>query len=152
MPGSRVRAPSTAYGFVALQPDGVTPVAYDPCRPVHYVVRAQGEPEGGGQLIADGIARISRATGLQFVDDGATTEVPSWQRQLVQPGVYGDRWAPVLIAWLTADENPDFAADVVGEAASSYVGFDGGPAVARAAVIHELGHMVGRPTSTTPAS
>jgi len=161
-------AANTSYRFVAHQSDGSTPVAYDPCRPIHYVIRPQGEPAGGDQIVTDAVLRVSQATGLRFVYDGATSEAPSRQRASYQPDRYGDRWAPVLMSWVTPNENPDFAADVTGEGGSSYVGLPNRPSayvtgavqldagqiasilqrpdgnhVVRAIVLHELGHLVG---------
>ena len=159
---------SGSYLLLAYQADGRTAVAYDPCRPIHYVVRAQGEPSGGDQIIADAVLRVSQATGLRFVYDGETSEAPSRQRSPFQPKRYGDRWAPVLISWVTPNENPDFATDVTGMGGSSSVGLpnrprayvtgavqldaakltdilerpDGNQAVG-AVVLHELGHLVG---------
>ena len=143
-------------------------MAYDPCRPIHYVIRQQGEPAGGDQIVGDAILRVSTVTGLRFVYDGATSEAPSRQRPLFQPQRYGDRWAPVLISWVTPKTNPDFAADVTGEGGSSSVGLPNGPnayvtgsveldagqitsilqrpdghQVVRAVVLHELGNLVG---------
>ena len=161
-------AVSDSYRFLAHQADGTTPVGYDPCRPIHYVVRRQGEPAGGGQIVKDAVVRVSKATGLRFVYDGATSEAPSRQRPLYQPKRYGDRWAPVLISWVTPAENPDLAADVTGEGGSAQVGFPNQPSayvtgaveldtgqitsilqrhdgrqVVRGIVLHELGHLVG---------
>ena len=161
-------AVSDSYRFLAHQADGTTPVGYDPCRPIHYVVRRQGEPAGGGQIVTDAVVRVSKATGLRFVYDGATSEAPSRQRPLYQPKRYGDRWAPVLISWVTPAENPDLAADVTGEGGSAQVGFPNQPSayvtgaveldtaqitsilqrhdgrqVVRGIVLHELGHLVG---------
>lgn len=160
--------PGTGYRFLDLQDDGRTPVAWDPCRPVHYVVREAGSPPGGRELIEAAVGQISAATGLRFVADGATDESPSPARPGYQPQRYGDRWAPVLIAWQTAAENSDFATDVVGQARSlsmtspgrpavyvtGQVSLDaetlaaqltapGGSALARAVIVHELGHLVG---------
>ena len=157
-----------SHEFAVVQDDGATPVAYDPCRPVHYVVRPDNAPAGGQQLVAGAIARISEVTGLQFVYDGPTEEQLAEDRALYQPDRYGGRWAPVLITWETDAENPDLAADVAGEAGSAAVSFPGepkvyvtgaialdaaqfgqilsspgGPAVARAIVLHELAHLVG---------
>jgi hypothetical protein len=98
-PGRRGGESSPSYRFTALQADGKTPVTYDPCRPVHYVVRTQGAPVGGQALITEAVGRVARATGLQFRDDGTTSEAPSGQREPFQKDRYGDRWAPVLIAW-----------------------------------------------------
>lgn len=116
-----VVAVSDSYQFVAHQDDGTTPVAYDPCRPIHYVIRAQGEVAGGRQIVTDAVSRVSQATGLRFVYDGLTTEGPSRQRPAYQPKRYGDRWAPVLISWVTPADNLDFAAADVKDDATDYM-------------------------------
>jgi Matrixin len=156
------------HGFVAFQADGVTPVAYDPCRPIHYVLRPEGAPAGGEDVVRSAIARMSEATGLEFIGDGTTDEASTRERPIYQPDRYGDRWAPVLIAWETEAQNPDLAGDTVGEAGSVAVSLGDGPRAfvtgtvsldadrmpeilamrdgeetARAIVLHELGHLVG---------
>jgi hypothetical protein len=143
-------------------------VAYDPCRPVHYVVRPDGAPADADALLAEALARVSHATGLTFVADGPTAEAPSPQRPVFQPDVYGDRWAPVLIAWATEQESPGLAGDILGRAGSTVVGLGDGPRVlvtgqleldapqlaeildrpdgheiVRAVIQHELAHVVG---------
>ncbi|HEX9088392.1 MAG TPA: peptidase [Arthrobacter sp.] len=102
--------PSSEYAFMQKAPDG-TPVAYDPCRPIHYVTRAANAPAEGAQLIKESIAAVSLATGLVFIDDGATTEAPAARHVSFQPERYGARPAPVLIAWATAAEEPRFTDD-----------------------------------------
>jgi hypothetical protein len=120
-------AVSDSYQFVAHQDDGKTPVAYDPCRPIHYVIRAQGEVAGGRQMVTDAVSRVSQATGLRFVYDGLTSEGPSRQRPSYEPKRHGDRWAPVLISWVTPADNLDFAgADVKGDATDYMVLGEGG--------------------------
>lgn len=114
-------AASTGYAFTAVQPDGDGPVAYSPCRPIHYVVRPDGAPAGGAELVRTAVARVSAATGLQFVEDGETQEAPSADREAYQPDVYGPRWAPVLIAWSTPTESPELADEVAGIAGSASV-------------------------------
>ena len=57
-----------------MQDDGSSPIAYDPCRPIHYVIRESGSPPNGTQLIASAVASVSAATGLEFVYDGTTAE------------------------------------------------------------------------------
>ena len=157
-----------AYSFLQTQDDGVTPVAFSPCRPIHYVVRPDGAPAGGDALLTTALARISEASGLQFVADGSTEEAPTQHREPYQPDVYGDRWAPVLIAWSTPTESAELAGDVAGSAGSSSVVSDGtafyvtgqvvldgpsiaellgdgpdGVSVAQGVVTHEMGHLVG---------
>lgn len=153
--------------FVDEQSDGETPVAYDPCRPIHYVIRPDNAPIGGEAVLRDAFARVTAVTGLQFVYDGPTDEQPSLDRELFQSDRYGDRWAPVVVAWQTEDENPSFRTDIVGEAGSASVRYGRhevfvtggvsldeaefqvllatpeGAAAARAIVLHELGHLVG---------
>ena len=154
--------------FVAFQDDGVAPVAYDPCRPIHYVVRPDGAPAGGEEIVSAAIARLAQITGLQFVHDGTTDELSTKDRPIFQPGRYGDRWAPVLIAWETEEQNPALAGEIVGEAGSASASVGDGPkvyltgtvsldagqfpdilagrngvATARSIVLHELGHLVG---------
>lgn len=163
-----VTGTSTSFAYVALQGDRATPVAYDPCRPIHYVTRPDDAPEGGQQLITDAVARISLATGLQFVDDGPTTEAPSPQREPYQLERYGDRWAPVLFSWSSPREDATLAGFVAGAAGSVHVSLADGPevyvtgqvmldapqlaesathpggdAIARSIVLHEVGHLVG---------
>lgn len=160
-------AASNSYKFLATNADG-TPVGYSPCRPLHYVVNAALAPVGSEGLIADAIAKIAGATGLKFVNDGASTETPSEKRKPYQPALYGDRWAPLLISWTTPEAAPALAGSVIGTGGStmysfgsgpkSYVtgsldldarqikellGVPGGAHYVSAVVQHELGHVVG---------
>jgi hypothetical protein len=156
------------HEFSLVQADGVTPVAYDPCRVVHYAVRPGGAPAGGEAMVHSAVARIGQVTGLVFVYDGPTDEAPTAEREMFQPDRYGDRWAPVLVAWEREEENPDLAGDVVGQAGSLAVSLGEGPrvyvtgtvsldagqfpeileqrdgeATAAGVVLHELAHLVG---------
>jgi hypothetical protein len=151
---------SRSYSFLQTLPDGA-PVAYDPCRPIHYVIRSAHLPSYGVVMIQQAVAEVSAATGLRFVDDGLTAEPLSEHRASIQAR-YGDRWAPVLIAFSDGTESSELGADVMGRggsvalsplgpASARYVtDFDlqlahAGPGyqVDRAAILHELGHVVG---------
>ena len=76
------------------------PARWDPCRPISYVVQAGWIPETGRQDLAEALARLSAASGLTFVDEGDTDELPSQGRSPYQPDRYGERWAPLLIGWV----------------------------------------------------
>lgn len=159
---------STAFRFKSLQPGSTVPVTFSPCRPLHYVVRPDNAPPGGDELIAAAVEAASRATGLRFVYDGATSEPLLPEREPYQPARYGQRWAPVLIGWGTPDEVPDFGVDIVGEASSQQMTRPNGARVyvtgaiyldavkarqilnrrngahiMQTIVEHELGHLVG---------
>lgn len=155
-----------AGGYTVLRVHNGKPVAWDPCQPIHYVVRAAGEPPGGQLLLDKAIDEISKETGLFFMDDGTTTEVPSDDREPYQPDRYGKQWAPVLIAWSNPSEFPALQGDVVGlggpiavegnnaRNVSGEVVFDApditqiesapdGATFAYDIMLHELGHLVG---------
>ena len=156
------------FQFMAVQPkDDTKPVAYDPCRPIHIVVNDRTAPPGGARLLQQAVAEVATATGLDLVIDGSTDEQPSDNRPSYQRARYGDRWAPVLVAWSDPAESPRLAGDVAGEGGSARlelpagtvyvtggVSLDGpqiaaamsrpgGTVVARTIVLHELGHLVG---------
>ena len=162
-------APAAVAGngdFTVLSTHGGKPVTWDPCQPIHYVVRTTGEPPGGQLLLDEAIAEISKRTGLYFMDDGTTTEAPSQSRNPYQPGRYGKQWAPVLIAWSAPAEYAGLAGDVVGRGGpvvvegknahnvSGEVVFDApditqiestpdGATFTYDIMLHELGHLVG---------
>ncbi|UZX02039.1 matrixin family metalloprotease [Arthrobacter sp. CDRTa11] len=158
---------SDSYEFLAVNGDG-TPVGYSPCRPLHYVVNNQLVPAGAQHLVPDAIDKISAATGIRFVYDGATTEEPSSQRPPYQPDSYGDRWAPLLISWTTPEVAPQLKGKVIGTGGSTHYSYDDGPKsfvtgsleldapqiadellypdgqlYATAVILHELGHVMG---------
>lgn len=160
-------AVSDEYAFMRVRPGSPTPIAYDPCRPIHIVVNARTAPAGAAPVVEEAIDAVRRATGLSFVIDGATDEAPSSQRAPYQPDRYPKRWAPVLVAWSDPAESPVLAGSVAGTGGSvavhvgddwlyvtGAVTLDGpqfrqildghdGHAEARAIVEHELGHLVG---------
>jgi hypothetical protein len=103
-------------------------VAYDPCRPIHFVTRPDHAPSGGRQLITQAVAAASKASGLMFIDDGDTTEGYSKGRSAYQPDRYGKRWAPVLIVWETTAEQPKFTASAV-PGAKNIAGLGGSQAI-----------------------
>ncbi|PPK92434.1 matrixin [Kineococcus xinjiangensis] len=162
-------APASGAGWMPahLQRDGTTPIAWDPCRPVHVVMRPDGAPPGAEALLTGALDEVAAATGLRFVYDGVTDEAPSAERAPLQPERYGNRWAPVLVVWSTPAEEPEMRglggraaprpvtapdgawvyvsgtvelnATVFGELLAA----PGSEERARAIVLHEFGHVVG---------
>lgn len=149
----------SGYEFAVLQPDGLEPVTWDPCREIRYVVNPEGAPSGYAEVVTASVADISRATGLAFDYVGTTSD----RRFSDRSGPLDTTPAPVLIGWATPDEVPDLAGDVAGvggaEAAhlerdrltyvTGVVVLDRDPfaemghTLRRAVVTHELGHVVG---------
>lgn len=157
------------YRFLNTQDDGSgRPVRWDPCRPIHYVLRDDGAPPGGDAALRAAIAEIERVSGLRFVADGTSTEVPRPERPLLQITRHGRRWAPVLVAWTDPGEYPALSGfaglaggDPVGgsrpgtqryvsgvlllnrEHLRAVAGWPGGQQRIRAVIRHELGHLIG---------
>ncbi len=168
--GTPAPAPTATgtYRFISTQSGSNRPVAYDPCRPIHVVVNDRTMPVGGDVILQQALDDIRDATGLHFVIDGTTDEEPFDHRPPVDEARYGDRWAPVLVAWSDPVVSPRLAGETAGVGGSQEilkgsgdsvlvtgsVALDGpefselmrwgnGQAIALAIIRHELGHLVG---------
>ena len=139
---------------------------FDPCRTIHYVVHIGHGPLNGADLVAEGIRRLSLATGLRFHDDGTTDR----QLSSADDQKAGD---PVWIGWAGAGETHTYddlggiaTHDAIGvggplstrrpDGREVYVtgtvtlrpslevtaGFGPGPSEGNV-LLHELGHLVG---------
>lgn len=160
--------PGTTYAFMAVQPRSSVPVTYDPCRPIAVVVNPRSAPPAGAKLVDEALAQLGVQAGFVFRYEGLVTEPPVEQRLPFQPQAYGDRWAPVLIAWSDPAESPRLSGSVAGMGGSTSLPVSGsqlvyvtgsvildGPAFAqilsgedgmdqaRAIILHELGHLIG---------
>lgn len=159
--------PADEYAFMATQPGSGEPVRFDPCRPIHYVIREHGMGPEAIAVVHDAAARVSAATGLVLVYDGLTDEAPDPNRPADAYGRYGGGYAPVLVAWSDPTEVPRLEDTIAGVGGpTSERGPDGwrtyvtgevsldGPQLApeltplkrwsvTAVVMHELGHVVG---------
>lgn len=155
------------YGFLAADARG-EPIRWNPCEPIHYVVNLGLAPEGSMQDVQEAVRRVSVATGIEFDYDGLSDEVPERRRFVYQPDRYGDRWAPVLIAWVDPDDTDiSFKRDghTAAGVAAPLVPPDGGDVLVSGwiainladpnppgfnfvgaqgpVVLHELGHVMG---------
>ena len=101
------------YSFLEAREGGCHPVRFNPCEPIHYVLNAALAPPGAVDDLQEAIRRLEAASGLTFVNDGASNERAEISRPRSQPERYGPRWAPVLIAW---DHGERFRMDVTNPA------------------------------------
>lgn len=155
------------FEVIQHQRGSTTPVAFDPCRPIHYVVNRTGAPSDGLQLVQSAIAKVSTATGLKFIYDGRTSELPNKERESFQPSEYSDqRWAPVLIAFADETSFSELAGYIAGIGSAQAVYAPNNQLVyvtgqvvldrdqlsaeqapnrdeVSAVILHELGHLVG---------
>ncbi len=164
-----VHAPGPGGSHAFMAEDRGRPVTYNPCKPIDIVVNDVLAPPMADQLVAEAIGEVERATGLRLRVTGTTDEQPNEHRPSRQQDRYGDRWAPVLLAWTTPEQDPRLRGDTAGIAGSvpESTGMSGDlryvtgivvldapqfrrliPQVAgweraRAVVMHELGHLVG---------
>ena len=98
-----------SYSFLFLKEDGCTPLRFNPCEPIHYVVnRDRATPEHLADL-EEALRRVTAVTGIQFVNDGPTDEEPGRRGPYVPR--YGERWAPVLVAFVDGGTIPKIIAE-----------------------------------------
>lgn len=119
-----------AGGFqhLLVNPDTGDPVRYG-CAPISYVVNPANAPAGGLDDVHRAIEETSKATGLRFSYAGETTESPSVTRDLVQQERYGERWAPILVAWEPGPEPVPGQVSPIGQGGSVWRYNDAGEPV-----------------------
>ena len=155
------------HDFLAYRIDGA-PLRWNPCDTIHYVVNASAAPESSVEDVHEAVRQVSRITGIAFAYDGLSDEVPSRRRLPLQRDRYGDRWAPVLIAWVDPeDTDSDFerngheaaavaapARPLTGEElfVTGFIAMNledpnppgfGWPGAQGPVLLHELGHVMG---------
>ncbi len=160
-------ASSDGYRVWARNDDG-TPVRWDPCRPLDLVIHDDLAPSGWRTDLEVALDELREASGMTLRVTADTDESPSLQRDAYQPDRYGERWAPVLVAWARPGDGelPLLATDrglaipvAVGPAGDrTYVtgqvvfnadredldlGFEDRATSWGATLLHEFGHLLG---------
>ncbi|MGH9177223.1 MAG: matrixin family metalloprotease [Acidimicrobiales bacterium] len=90
------------FSFFEVAADGCSPVRWNPCEPVHYVINPAGATPTGVADVREAFRRLGEVTGMAYVEDGMTDEVGTGGgrgREAYQPQRYGQRWAPILVSW-----------------------------------------------------
>lgn len=93
----RIPTLPSGWSFTFVKADGCSPVRFNPCQPVHYVMNASEAPATGVADVREAFSRLATATGITFVDDGMTDERPG--RRAYDATRYPGRWAPILVVW-----------------------------------------------------
>jgi hypothetical protein len=164
-------APATArshdgppYAFVFKNADG-SPVRWNPCQPIHYVVNHASAPAGVDDTIREAVEELHVATGISIVSDGSSSEEPV-RDATARRDRFPDLYPPVLIAWERPGSDgiplsgnlgvtiPDYgvlspgryqwvSAEVVLNAAAIVQDGFGSPDSWGPVLLHELGHVIG---------
>jgi hypothetical protein len=95
-----IEAPADSGWSAGYVDDAGRPARWDPCTAIRYVVHPGWMPPEGRGDLAEALRRLSAASGLVFEDAGDTDELPRPDRAAYQPERYGERWAPLLVAWM----------------------------------------------------
>jgi hypothetical protein len=148
-----------SFRFRELQPGTrYTPVTWDPCRRITYVVNPTGGPPNGVALVQGAVQEVGELTGLQFGFVGISGDRPPGPDDPPPARSYD-----VLVSWATAAEVPDLKGRTAGIGGARTVGPASGPLryvdgvvtldadafgrteprFQRAIILHELGHVVG---------
>jgi hypothetical protein len=158
---------STSYAYLdSWAPN--KPTRWNPCQTIHYAVNATEAPAGSLATVQQAVARMADATGVTWVFDGATDEVPTSQWGYGPSTSFPNGWQPLLIGFAHDAESDlleggnagtgypvtvEFTAtgervDVSGTVAIDVDQMDGlplgfGGVSVGSVVLHELGHAVG---------
>jgi hypothetical protein len=159
------------FRFKSVDAASGLPLRYNPCASIHYTINPSLAPPTGVVDVHTAFEMTAEATGIRFVFDGMTNEQPGPRRAPYQPDRYGDRWAPILVAWTQGDPSLDSAntevsgTRTIGEGGSAFALNDAGLPVYVSGIaafdataelppgfggetwgqliLHELGHVLG---------
>jgi hypothetical protein len=97
-----------SYKFVHDSASG--PVAWDPCRPIHYVVNPEGAPADWADTVEAAVQEISEASKFEFEYDG-TTDDRRFDDRFAQAG---EDPPPVLVSWADPGDVPELEGQTAG--------------------------------------
>lgn len=110
-----------AFAFTELTKG--TPVRFNRCEALRYVVNPAGAPAGWRDVLTQVVDELSKASGLRIEDKGITDETATlidpevgaapggvYQKKVDRPSFQPERypaaWAPVLISWAEITPGP----------------------------------------------
>ena len=155
------------HAFLQVDGDG-RPYRWNPCRPIEYVVNPERAPGGAIDDVHEAVARVSAATGIEFVDDGTVaTDAQQQIGSAFMDSTTDTGYRPLLFTWesdfymRTLDDRDNLLGFGIpwrgqGDRAHIYVsgavvlnaqagmptGFDGRYSEGTV-LLHELGHVLG---------
>ncbi|MGZ5129065.1 MAG: hypothetical protein ACXWZU_10550 [Actinomycetota bacterium] len=155
------------HAFLQVDSDG-RPYRWDPCRPIEYVVNPERAPGGAIDDVHEAVARVSAATGIEFVGDGTVaTDAQQQIGSAFMDSTTDTGYRPLLFTWesdfylRTLDDRDNLLGFGIpwrgqGDLAHIYVsgavvlnadagmrtGFEGRYSEG-AVLLHELGHVLG---------
>lgn len=95
-------APSALYS-VSTDSTG-TVIRWNACAPIHYEVNVAAEPDALAD-VQEAVRQVGTASGLQFVYDGPSTQIPQRADATRSP----QSGPPLLIAWANPSSGPNFS-------------------------------------------
>ncbi len=127
---------------------GSSPIRWDPCQPIRYVVNLGGYPDSNRRMIGEAVERLEAATGLALLPAGDTTFMPT--NADPSPISFTDgafrRDAFEIVIALSDEIQTDMVPDsVAGKAATNTIGTRRGAAISTASVVVDMGDVGGNP-------
>ena len=132
VPLTGVGGPSPAVPFRFSQVTGGSPIRWNPCAPIRYLVNMGGYDASFRQVIAEAVERLEAATGLPLIPVGDTTFMPTSSNSPQLSGVGGE----LVIALGDQAQSNLVPGSIVGRAGIFY-----SSSIVRASVVIDMGDV-----------